>query len=268
MAARDAAGVMTYSSGGLAGAGMILYGGSGGGLIESAMVVVGPGTEMIGQSPFSYNANNAATIWLERSGGAWSSTTGHKPMMTLVAGSAEFYTAGAAGLRHITSESTNMPVTSAGSGATTTFIANDRGVYLAHGTTGSTANAVLSSTDGRISRATSSLRYKQDVEDLALTPQQVLQLRPVTWRDRNEVAENPDTTQRYPGWIAEEVHDIDDGAMDVFVVFDQLGRPDALQGDRISAAQQIVLLDHQARITAQAEEIAALKIRLTALEAA
>lgn len=162
----------------------------------------------------------------------------------------------ASGLRHITTNPF-AGITLAGTSGNNTLIANDRGVYLAHLTTGSAVNAHISATDGKISRVTSSLRYKQDVEDLDVTVEQVLQLRPVTWRDRLEVLGDPATAQRYPGWIAEEVHAI--GGMDVFVVFDQDGLPEALQGDRLSAAQQIVLIDHEARINDALQRLAALE---------
>jgi hypothetical protein len=172
--------------------------------------------------------------------------------------SAEFTTDGATGLRHLTT-SLQAGVTTAGSSGDYTFIANDRGVYIGHLTTGNPANMWISSTDGQVRRATSSLRYKQDVEPLVLTPQQVLQLRPVTWRDRNEVLEDPATTKRYAGWIAEEVHAIDDGALDIFVAFDQEGLPDALHEPRFSAAQQLVLIDHEARLTDALTRLAALE---------
>jgi hypothetical protein len=141
-----------------------------------------------------------------------------------------------------------------GSG-TIAILANNSGVSLAYQSTTSSANLFLT-TAGTVQRSTSSLRYKRDVEDLDVTVAQVLALRPVTWRDRVEVETDPDTEHRIPGFIAEEVHAL---GLTQFVVYDEEGRPDALQSDRISAAQQLVLVDHEARLTDALTRLAALE---------
>jgi hypothetical protein len=149
------------------------------------------------------------------------------------------------------------------SGTTKLYIASD-GVRITGPTTGSAANVRMDPSTGLLHQVTSSLRFKQDVADLDLTAEQVLALRPVTWRDKGEVEADPDTTQRYPGFIAEEVHD---AGLTQFVVYDADGQPYALQSERFAAAHQVVLQDHEARLAAQADLIASLTARLEALEA-
>jgi hypothetical protein len=142
-------------------------------------------------------------------------------------------------------------LTTAGSGVTTqTLIVNDRGIYVGHLTTGLAANAYISDTDGQIRRSTSARKYKQDIEDLILDPAMVLALKPRTWRDRGMVEEDPDTTLRIPGFIAEEV---EEAGLGMFVTYKE-GTPEGLAYDRISAAHNIVLNDHDARLASLEEE--------------
>lgn len=128
---------------------------------------------------------------------------------------------------------------------------------------------------GEIRRATSSLRYKQDVEPLDLShlsaDQIVDALQGVTWRDRGMVETDPDTTLRIPGHIAEHLHDAGLGA---FVVYDEQGRPDAISYDRLSGALAQALRTTREELAqlrettaAQGEAIATLTTRLDALEA-
>lgn len=121
----------------------------------------------------------------------------------------------------------------------------------------SSAANVTVSAEGFLYKVTSSRRYKQDIEDAAIDPSLFLKLRPRTWRDKNDVLANPDTTQRFVGFIAEEV---EDAGGTVFVNHDELGRPDALQYDRMLAAAH-------AHAVAQDARIADLETRLAALEA-
>lgn len=128
---------------------------------------------------------------------------------------------------------------------------------------------------GEIRRATSSLRYKQDIEPLDLShlsaDQIVEALQGVTWRDRGMVEDDPDTTLRIPGHIAEHLHD---AGLGVFVVYDEQGRPDAISYDRLSGALAQALRTTRAELAqlrettaAQGEAIATLTTRLDALEA-
>lgn len=104
-------------------------------------------------------------------------------------------------------------------------------VFVSHQTTGAAANCLITN-NGAIYRSTSSRRYKQDIEDAVIDPAAVLQLRPRTWRDRLEVAADPTTTQRYIGFIAEE---LDELGLNEFVTYDEDG-PESISYDRLAAA--------------------------------
>jgi hypothetical protein len=72
---------------------------------------------------------------------------------------------------------------------------------------------------GGFFRSTSSLRYKTNVVDAAHGLADVLKLRSVTYKGKND----GDTV--FGGLIAEEVHD---AGLTEFVAYDKEGRPDAL----------------------------------------
>ena len=90
------------------------------------------------------------------------------------------------------------------------------GVY--NGTTSSAANVRVEST-GQVRRSTSSLRYKDDVKDSSHGLTDLLKLRSVTFKGKD------DSTKVIGGLIAEEVHD---AGMKEFVDYDDQDRPDAL----------------------------------------
>jgi hypothetical protein len=95
-------------------------------------------------------------------------------------------------------------------------------VPLVHSqTTGSAAN-VFVDTNGKMSRSTSSQRYKKNIQDAVHGLDKVLQLRPVTF---NHI--NPDEDGIvYGGLIAEEVHDL---GLTEFVEYTWDGKPDSLR---------------------------------------
>lgn len=120
-------------------------------------------------------------------------------------------------------------------------------------TSGGSANLAINS-NGTIYRATSSLRYKADVEpsrELA----SVLDIEPKTWRSKadveraaevaelraktgegpvpQELADGLNGDARYYGAIAEEVHDL---GLTELVEYDNFGRPDALNYDKFGVA--------------------------------
>lgn len=122
----------------------------------------------------------------------------------------------------------------AGSGATTANAAN---LYIG---TAAGNNQVL--------RSTSSLRYKQNVQDATYGLPEVLQLRPVTYQGIN------DGDKIFGGFIAEEVDAI---GLSQFVVYDNQNRPDALAyGAMVSLLtkaiqqQNVVIEDLKARVAA------------------
>jgi hypothetical protein len=113
-------------------------------------------------------------------------------------------------------------------------------------TTGTAANMVMSSASGILQRSTSSLRYKNSVENATYGLAEVMQLRPVTYKGNND----GDTV--FGGFIAEEVHDI---GLSQFVQYDEQNRPDALAyGNMVSLLtkavqeQQAMIEDLKARI--------------------
>jgi hypothetical protein len=85
-------------------------------------------------------------------------------------------------------------------------------------TTSSGAN-VFVSTQGVLQRSTSSLRYKNTVNDATHGLTELLALRPVTYKGNND----GDTV--FGGLIAEEVHD---AGLTEFVQYDDDDKPDAL----------------------------------------
>lgn len=127
------------------------------------------------------------------------------------------------------------------------FSTGSSGVCIGHSTTGSAANCFIDPSNGRIWRSTSSLRYKQDVEDVEVDAAVVLKMQGRTWRDKLEVEKDPETETRHVGFIAEELHDLGLGQ---FVVYDEAGDPEAISYDRLSVALLAVVKDQERRIAA------------------
>ena len=122
--------------------------------------------------------------------------------------------------------------------------------FIGHTTTSAAGNTYLN-TNGAIQRSTSSLKYKRDVEEADIDVACVLKLVPKTWRDRAEVENDPDTTKRYIGFIAEDLHEA--GLTD-FVVYED-GEPDAISYDRLAAGLIVVIKSQEDRIKALEEKI-------------
>ena len=119
-------------------------------------------------------------------------------------------------------------------------------------TTGNPAN-VYSDTSGTIYRNTSSLRYKEGVEDYAPSVS-IDALRPVTFfnkADKARAEEAGKTPKRSVGFIAEEM---DEAGLAEFVAYDEEGLPDA-----VHYATMVALLTY---------ELQQLRARVAALEAA
>jgi len=109
------------------------------------------------------------------------------------------------------------------------------------------ANAFIN-TDGTLLRATSSLKYKKNVQDALYGLSDVLKLRPVTYQGLSAV----DGDKFYGGLIAEEVDKI---GLTQFVQYAEDGTPDALAyGNMVSLLtaaiqeQQTIINDLKARI--------------------
>jgi trimeric autotransporter adhesin len=116
-------------------------------------------------------------------------------------------------------------------------------------TTGSGANLHVESS-GQFVRSTSSLRYKNTVNDATHGLTELLSLRPVTYKGNND----GDTV--FGGLIAEEVHD---AGLTEFVQYNDDGEPDALAYSNMVSLCIKAIQEQQATITA-------LTARITALE--
>jgi hypothetical protein len=111
-----------------------------------------------------------------------------------------------------------------------------------------TAPNLYMDSSGYLIRSTSSRRYKRDIKTYAPPTGAFDKLRAVTYRSRSE-HDDPDLI--HVGLIAEEV---DEAGLKAFVVYDDKGRPEALEYDRMVA----LLI----------AEVQALRKRVAALEAA
>ena len=143
--------------------------------------------------------------------------------------------------------STRFEIDSSGNASVTIGTIGASGSYS--NTTGSSANVhILSS--GVMVRSTSSLRYKNTINDATHGLTELLTLRPVTYKGNND----GDTV--YGGLIAEEVHD---AGLTEFVQYNDDGEPDALAyGNMVSLCIKA--------IQELKAELDSAKARITALE--
>ncbi|MBC9000512.1 tail fiber domain-containing protein [Micromonospora aurantiaca (nom. illeg.)] len=124
-------------------------------------------------------------------------------------------------------------------------------------TTTSAANCFIDSGTHKISRSTSSIRYKTDVEDLELSLDALRSLRPVRFRDRGEVEERGDDARWYAGFVAEEVDQLGLGELVTYLH----GEPDGVQYDRFTAALMLLVRDQDRQLAKLAERVVELERR-------
>ncbi len=138
---------------------------------------------------------------------------------------------------------------------TRTFIDGIRGR-----TTGQ-ANAipVLIDAAGQLGTASSSARYKEEVENMGETSSGLLKLRPVSFRYKGQAGD-----RKQFGLIAEEVEEV----FPELVVHNSAGEVETVLYHEMPAMLLNELQKQQRRIEQQEGEIAALQARLAALEAA
>ena len=110
--------------------------------------------------------------------------------------------------------------------------------------------------DGTFCRNTSSIRYKENVRDITIHPEDVLALRPRLY-DRKPTEEKPDARKDEFGLIAEEVAE----TLPQIVTYDEQGRIDALRYDLLGVALLPVVQDQNARIRDLENRLATLEAR-------
>ena len=116
-------------------------------------------------------------------------------------------------------------------------------------TSGGAANVGVAA-DGAFYRSTSSLRYKNSVQDATHGLTELLTLRPVTYKGNND----GDTV--FGGLIAEEVHE---AGLTEFVQYAEDGSPDALAYSNMVSLCIKAIQEQQAQIEDLKAEVAALK---------
>lgn len=136
-------------------------------------------------------------------------------------------------------------------------------VFISHQVTSGSANAAF--VGDLILEVSSALRHKVDVRDFHVNPRTVLDLKPRAFRDRREVALDPDTDRWHVGLVAEEVHA---AGLGEFVDYDEHGDPRSVTYDRLPLALLEVLQYQQQIIDRQGERIAALEQQVGAPSAA
>jgi hypothetical protein len=105
-------------------------------------------------------------------------------------------------------------------------------------TTGSAANMYVSG-GGELQRSTSSLKYKTDVRNYDKGLTEVLQMRPVYYKGKN------DGDTQFAGLIAEEIHEL---GLTEFVQYAEDGTPDALAYQNMVALLTKAIQEQQAQI--------------------
>lgn len=112
--------------------------------------------------------------------------------------------------------------------------------------------------NGRLFRSTSSRRYKDEIED-APESNELLRVRPRTWKDKNR---GKGDERRHFGVIAEELHEL--GLTHLVSYVD--GEPEAVAYDRIAVALIPALRRQAVVVNNLRDRVEALEARLTALE--
>lgn len=146
---------------------------------------------------------------------------------------------------------TNYTLLIEGSGGADNFYVRDDGEMYSlptYNRTSAGASNVGVDSAGGFFRSTSSLKYKTDVQDAKHGLAQVMQLRPVTYKGKN------DGETVFGGLIAEEVHE---SGLTEFVQYAKDGTPDALAyGNMVSLCikaiqeQQALINELRARVAA------------------
>jgi hypothetical protein len=122
-------------------------------------------------------------------------------------------------------------------------------------TTATAANVVVDS-NGTLYRSTSSLRYKENIQDYGKGLTDLAKLRPVTFTTKPVADREVQDTHTYAGFIAEEVHD---AGLTEYVQYNAEGQPDALAYQNMVALLTKSLQETVAKIDALETRIATLE---------
>ena len=115
-------------------------------------------------------------------------------------------------------------------------------------TTANAANMWVNPADGAVSRSTSSIKYKKNVEDYNKGLDIVMQLRPVSYEGKSKIDEG----KIFAGFIAEEIHDI---GLTEYVQYAEDGTPDALAYANMIALLTKAIQEQQIQIQNLQEQI-------------
>jgi len=124
-------------------------------------------------------------------------------------------------------------------------------------TTATAANMYVDS-GGVVYRSTSSLRYKQNVQDYGKGLSDLAKLRPVTFNSKYKESEKNPDLHTYVGFIAEEVHQ---AGLIEFVQYNNDGQPDALSYANMTALLTKAIQEQQAIIQSLTTRISALEAK-------
>ena len=129
------------------------------------------------------------------------------------------------------------------------YVRNDGLVYMVgvYNNTGGGSGTVAISASGELYRATSSLKYKENVIDYNKGLAEVLQLRPVYYNVKRE-----DDNNLYAGLIAEEIEEI---GLTEFVQYAEDGTPDSIYYPNMVALLTKAIQEQQIQIQNLQEQI-------------
>lgn len=127
----------------------------------------------------------------------------------------------------------------------------------------SSGNVVMDNNTRRMHQNFSSRRYKKNIVNWSPDPEAVLKLRPRQWQHDDPAWPDIIDERWHVGFVAEEVHEL---GLKGLVQYGGDGRggwrPDSLNYDRFTAAQQVVLQKHEDEIIELRERIALLEAQI------
>lgn len=118
--------------------------------------------------------------------------------------------------------------------------------FIAHTTTTNSANCWISST-GRIMRNSSARKYKDDIQNFEMDATPVYQMQPRSWLDKVYQSENPGSTRRFIGFIAEELLEL--GLTEFLTYDDETGELDGIAYPNLTVALVFAVKDLNERLT-------------------